>query len=51
MLAAAMALASLVLDEQLNENNIMRAAFDSRVGHAVAKAVADAAHATGVARI
>ena len=36
---------------QLNENNIMPQAFDPRVGPAVAKAVAEAARATGVARI
>ena len=50
-LAAAMALAALVPEEELNENNIMPAAFDPRVGPAVAKAVAEAARATGVARI
>ena len=50
-LAAAMALAALVADEELNENNIMPAAFDPRVGPAVAKAVAEAARRTGVARI
>ena len=49
--AAAMALAELVPDEELNENNIMPAAFDERVGPAVAKAVAEAARKTGVARI
>ena len=49
--AAAMALAELVPDEELNENNIMPAAFDERVGPAVAKAVAEAARRTGVARI
>ena len=50
-MAAAMALAALVPDEELNENNIMPAASDPRVGPAVAKAVAEAARATGVARI
>jgi len=49
--AAAMALAALVPDEELNENNIMPQAFDPRVGAAVAKAVAEAARKTGVARI
>ena len=49
--AAAMALAALVPDEELNENNIMPQAFDPRVGPAVAKAVAEAARKTGVARI
>lgn len=46
-----MAIAALVPDEELNENNIMPAAFDPRVGKAVAKAVAEAARRTGVARI
>ncbi|MBQ2668266.1 MAG: NADP-dependent malic enzyme [Clostridia bacterium] len=49
--AAAMALAALIPDEELNENNIIPQAFDPRVGPAVAKAVAEAAIATGVARI
>ena len=50
-MAAAMALAGLISDEELNENYIIPAAFDPRVGPAVAKAVAEAARATGVARI
>ena len=50
-MAAALALAALVPDEELNENNIMPQAFDPRVGPAVAKAVAEAARKTGVARI
>ena len=50
-LAAAMALAALVPDSELNENNIMPAAFDPRVGPAVAQAVSEAARRTGVARI
>ena len=50
-MAAAQALADLISDEELNENNIMPAAFDPRVGPAVAKAVAEAARRTGVARI
>ncbi len=49
--AAATALANLISDEELNEDYIIPAAFDPRVGPAVAKAVADAARATGVARI
>ena len=49
-MAAAMALANLISDEELNENYIIPAAFDERVGPAVAKAVAEAARATGVAR-
>ena len=50
-MAAALALAALVPEEELSENNIMPQAFDPRVGPAVAKAVAEAARATGVARI
>jgi len=50
-LAAAQALAVLVPEEELSETNIMPAAFDLRVGPAVANAVAAAARATGVARI
>ena len=50
-LAAAEALAGLIAEEDLNEENIMPAAFDPRVGPAVAKAVAEAARRTGVARI
>ena len=50
-LAAARAIASLVSDSELAPDYIMPAAFDKRVGKAVAAAVADAARATGVARI
>ena len=50
-LAAAQAIAGLISDEELNENYIIPAAFDPRVGPAVAKAVAEAARKTGVARI
>ena len=50
-MAAAEALAGLISDEELNENYIIPAAFDPRVGPAVAKAVAEAARKTGVARI
>ncbi len=49
--AAATALAELISDDELNEDYIIPAAFDERVGPAVAKAVAEAARATGVARI
>ncbi|MBE6985858.1 MAG: NAD-dependent malic enzyme [Ruminococcaceae bacterium] len=49
--AAANALANLISDDELNEEYIIPAAFDERVGPAVAKAVAEAARATGVARI
>ena len=50
-MAAAMAIANLISDEELNADYIIPAAFDKRVGPAVAKAVAEAARATGVARI
>ena len=50
-MAAALAIAGLISDEELNADYIIPAAFDKRVGPAVAKAVADAARATGVARI
>lgn len=46
--AAAEALAALVGD-QLSEDYIIPAAFDPRVGSAVAKAVAEAARKSGVA--
>ena len=49
-MAAARALADLVGD-QLSEDYIIPAAFDSRVGPAVAKAVAEAARRSGAARI
>ncbi len=49
--AAAYAIAGIVSDEELNPDYILPAAFDSRVKDAVAKAVADAAIKTGVARI
>ena len=50
-MAAAQALAELVSDEELCADYIIPAAFDKRVGPAVAKAVADAARSSGVARI
>ena len=50
-MAAAMAIANLISDEELNEEYIIPKAFDERVGKAVAKAVAEAARASGVARI
>ena len=50
-MAAAMALADLISDEELNEDYIIPKAFDPRVGPAVAKAVAAAAIKSGVARI
>ncbi len=50
-MAAAMAIANLISDEELTADYIIPAAFDERVGPAVAKAVAEAARTTGVARI
>ena len=50
-LAAAYAIASMVPEEELGPENIIPKAFDRRVGPAVAKAVAEAARRTGVARI
>ena len=50
-MAAAQALADLISDDELSEDYIIPAAFDERVGPAVAKAVAEAARNTGVARI
>jgi malate dehydrogenase (oxaloacetate-decarboxylating) len=49
--AAAQALANLVSDDELNADYILPKAFDPRVGKAVAKAVAQAARDSGVARI
>ena len=50
-MAAADALANMITDEELNEDYIIPKAFDKRVGPAVAKAVAEAARKSGVARI
>ena len=50
-MAAAMALANLISDEELNEDYIIPKAFDPRVGKTVAEAVAEAARKSGVARI
>ena len=50
-LAAASALAGLIPDEELNEENILPKAFDPRVAQAVADAVAKAARESGVARL
>lgn len=49
--AAAYAIAELVSDQELNAEYILPAAFDERVKDAVAKAVAEAAKKSGVARI
>lgn len=50
-MAASYAIAGLVSDEELNEDNILPTAFDMRVGEAVAKAVSKAAKESGVARV
>ena len=50
-IAAAKALAGLITDEELSADYIIPKAFDKRVGPAVARAVADAARETGVARL
>ena len=50
-MAAANALADLIGPEELAADYIIPKAFDPRVGPAVAKAVAEAARKTGVARI
>ena len=50
-MAAAQALADLIRPEELSEDYIIPAAFDPRVGSAVAEAVARAARESGVARI
>ncbi len=49
--AAAKALASLISEDELSPEYIIPAAFDPRVKDAVAKAVAEAARQSGVARI
>ena len=50
-MAAAQALAGLISYEELTADYIIPKAFDKRVGPAVAKAVADAARKSGVARL
>ena len=50
-IAASLALAGLISDEELNEDYIIPAPFDPRVKDAVAKAVAQAARDSGVARL
>ena len=49
-LAAAEALAHLIPDSELNEENIMPSVFDPRVAPAVAKAVAEVAVKQGIAK-
>ena len=48
---AAHALADLISDEELSAKYIIPKAFDKRVGPAAAKAVAEAAKASGAARL
>ncbi len=50
-IAAAKAIASLVADDELSADYIIPAPFDNRVKDTVAKAVAEAAKLSGVARI
>lgn len=50
-MAASLAIAELVSDEELSEEYIMPFAFDERIGKAVAAKVAEAAIKSGVARI
>ena len=49
--ATSRALASLISDEELNEENIIPPALDKRVAKVVAEAVIEAARKTGVAGI
>ncbi|MBE5946608.1 MAG: NADP-dependent malic enzyme [Lachnospiraceae bacterium] len=49
-MAAAKAIASIVSDEELNEEYIIPGAFDERVAKVVAKAVADEAHKQGITK-
>ena len=49
--AAAYAIADLVSNQELNAEYIRPAAFDERVKNEVAKAVAEAAKKSGVARL
>ncbi len=50
-IATSYALSSLIPENELNEQNIIPAALDTRVAPAVAAAVIKAAHKTGVARL
>ena len=49
-IAAAKAIASIVTEEELNEDYIIPGAFDQRVAKAVAQAVADTARAQGIVK-
>jgi malate dehydrogenase (oxaloacetate-decarboxylating) len=50
-IAAAKAIASFITDDELKPDYVIPSPFDKRVAPAVAKAVAEAARKTGVARI
>ena len=50
-IATSIALANLIPEDELNEENIIASALDKSVAKAVAAAVVEAAHKTGVARI
>ena len=50
-LAAAYAIASIIPDDELNEDNIIANVFNPKVVEAESEAVAQAAKETGVARI
>ena len=50
-IATSIALANLISDEELSEENIIPPALDKRVAEVVANAVIDAARKTGVARV
>lgn len=50
-IAAAEALADIITEEELREDYVIPSPFDRRVGDFIAKAVADAARKSGVARI
>ena len=49
-IAAANAIASLITKDELDEDHVIASPFDPRVAPTVARAVAEAALATGVAR-
>lgn len=49
-IAAAKAIASIVSDDELNEEYIIPGAFDERVARVVAKAVCDEAHRLGITK-
>ncbi|MNP72572.1 NAD-dependent malic enzyme [compost metagenome] len=50
-IAAAYAIASMIKDEDLNENNVIPDALDKTVAANIAEAIKKAAIETGVARI